>query len=280
MQLVDLLEEVYPYDKEVPLELLRKYDFETILNKAIQKILTAQGNPQLASIILISYAPSVFLSVNNRLKGIIDQVHKGLLEMLIADVLSHLIEDSLKISNRPATDLRSLKVSLENASDLEGYDFPAVLQLLKYEKLETTYTKDKPLAVDTFWYNWRAKPHELDSIAKKLIRQGSIKSVRDFRELFDDHKNPNLRVMFANDVVHFLVVLFDDFHPLRVYGIDFNGNFLITTEPKLIKAALKKDVEKLEILQNKANDWLTGIVPRITSKLPLANERRIKQSKI
>ena len=101
--------------------------------------------------------------------------------------------------------------------------------------------------------------------------------------------------MFANDVVHFLVVLFDElkrrklivpkgcnghFHPLRVYGIDFNGNFLITTEPKLIKAALKKDVEKLEILQNKANDWLTGIVPRITSKLPLANERRIKQSKI
>lgn len=289
MYLNNLLGEIYP-DKEAPIELLKKYDLEGLLEKSILKINAVLERPPVSPISLIPLAPSILLAVNIRLKFISDPNHKILLEILIADVASYLIEQMVKKSDRPATALKELKISLENASDLEGYNFQSLLSLLRYDYLETTYSKDKPIAIETFGYDWKGKPHDLDLIAKKLYKQNSIKSIREFRELFSNHNNPALRVMFSKDSLPFLFILFDElkrkkliipkgcnghFHPLRVYGMDFEKKILIASEPKLIKAGLKRDPEKLAILQNKANEWLNGITPRVTSKLPLASQRKI-----
>lgn len=294
MLLTKLLEEVYPYDKEIPLELLRTYDFETVLEKAVQKIMSVPSNPQLASMMLITYAPSVLYSVNSRMRNVTDTVHKHLLEILIADVLNYLIGDLLKKSNQPSTDLKKLKISLENASDLENYNFSDLLQLLKYDKLETSYPTDKTKAPKIFWYAWKALAHDLDSIAERLIKQHSIKSVKEFRKLFDEYHPIDLRVFFSRDSIHFLIVLFDQmkakrlvsprgcnghFHPIQVYGVDFDNKVLFTTEAKLIKSSLKNDPEKLQNLVGKANEWLAGITPRTTSDLPLAKDRKISKSK-
>jgi hypothetical protein len=294
MYIFQLVGEVYP-DKEAPLELLTKYDLEQLLEKAILKIKLVLENPPVTTLSVISLAPSVLLSVNARLKNVPNLNHKRHLEMMIADIASHLIEEMIKKSNQPASALKQLKTALKDAAELEGYDFNALLSLLRYKHLEETYVKDKPVMVETYWLAWKGKPHELDYIAKKLSKKGWIKSTREFRHLFEEHNDSSLKVMFAREGLHFLLVLFDElkskklivpkgcnghFHPLKVYAIDFDKNVLIISEPKLIKAALKKDSEKLQNLREIASEWLRGINPITTSKLPLASQRKMRSSKI
>ncbi len=290
--LTELFRQVYPFDdKEIPLELLRKYDFENLLLRVLETTGGAK-NSTMASMLLVTFAPIVVQSVNSRLNKAIPE-DKARLEILCVDVLSFLMQDLLKKSNHPRTDLQNLRLSLENLYKLEGHDFPTLMAILKYDELEKAFPKDTPVIAEKYWYVWTGKPHELDFIASKLYKQCFIKSVKEFRKLFEENHPLNLAVSFARESINFLIVLFDElkvrklispkgnnghFHPLRVYGVDFEGKLLIVVEPKTIKAALKNDPEKLRKLQEKANDWLEGITPRLTSNSPLGNQRQISKT--
>ena len=277
MYLDDLLEEVFQ-DKETPNAILRKYDLVDVLEKTIQSISKELNHSAISITRLVGLAPSVLFLINNRLAKITNQEDKKELEFLMAEVTNHLIKKLLAKCDQPATALKEIKVALETASDINAFNFGALLQILKYDNLEVTYKED-----ETYWYDWCGKLHELDGLAEKLRRHGLIKSVKDFKELFKAHGNAKLKVQFSKDSVPFLIALFDElkikgliiprggtghFHPLKIYGMTFENKVLIKGEPKSIKRNTKRKPEKWERIENKAKDLVTPIAHSITSRSP------------
>jgi len=287
MYLDDLLEEVFQ-DKETPNALLRKYDLVSVLEKAIQSIGKELNHSAISITRLVGLAPSVLFLINNRLAKITDTEDKEKLEFLMAEVTSHLIKKLMEKCDQPATALKEIKNSLETASDLYAFNFGALLKLLNYDNLELTYKED-----ETFWYDWLGKLHELDELADKLRRQGVIKSVKDFKELFKAHGNSKLKVQFSRDSPPFLIALFDElkingliiprggtghFHPLKIYGVTFENKVLMKNEPKSIKRNTKRKPEKWERIENKAKDLVIPIAAQITSRSPRVKPDEINRT--
>lgn len=282
-----LLDEVFQ-DKETPLALLRKYDLVSVLEKTIQSIGKELSHSPIAITRLVGLAPSVLFLINNQLAKITDQKDKGELELLMADVTNHLIKKLMDKCNQPATALKEIKSSLETASDINAFNFGALLHLLKYDNLELTYKED-----ETYWYDWMGKLHELDELADKLRKQGIIKSVKDFKQLFKAHGNSKLKVQFSKDSPPFLIALFDElkikgiiiprggtghFHPLKIYGVTFENKVLIKNEPKAIKRNAKRKPEKWERIENNAKDLIAPLVAPITSRSPRARPNEINRT--
>jgi hypothetical protein len=284
MYLDSLLAEVFQ-DKETPLILLRKYELDGLLEKAVHSIDGILSNPPVSVTSLVGLAPSVLVLINSRLSRVTDAKDKGELELLMAEVSAHLLKKLLAKSKQPATALREIKNSLETASSLHEFKFEALLNLLNFDNLEASFKED-----ETYWYEWTGKPHELDELAERLRRQGVIKSVKSFKELFKNHGDSTLQVHFAKERLSFVIALFDElrskglivprggtghFHPLKVYGVDLENKVLIKNEPKSIKKNAKKKPEIWEKAENWAKDLVGSIVPAATSKSPRVEQRKI-----
>lgn len=286
MYLSTLLEEVFQ-DEEIPITLLRKYDLEAVLERAVVSIDKILSHSPVSTTRLAGLAPSILFLINNRLSKVTDPIDKGNLEFLMAEVTVHLLKKLLEKSDQPSTALKEIKNSLETASNVSDYNFAALLAILKYNSLENHYKED-----DTYYYDWTGKPHELDELTSKLRRQGVIKSVKVFKQLFRDHGNTSLTVHINRESVHPMIALFDElkkrgliisrggaghFHPLKVYGVDFENKVLMKNEPKSIKKNAKKKPEIWGKTENWAKELINSVVVSTTSKPPQVDRSKIAQ---
>jgi hypothetical protein len=281
MYLHNLLEEVFQ-DKDTALILLKKYDLIEALEKAIDAIKKVLDKPPVSVSSLAGLAPSVLFAVNSRLGSVNDSTDKLNLEILVSDVAHHLIKKLMDECKQPVTALREIKNALKSATDFGIYNFDSLLTLLKYDVLEKLYYKD-----ETYWYDWQGKLHELDELSDKLKKLKNIKSVKDFKKLFESHNNPELRVELSSDSAPFLIALFDElkdkeliiprggtghFHPLRVYGFNPKGEFLMKNEPRFIKKNAKRHPKKWAKIENKAKELVAPIMTLATSRPPRPDE--------
>ena len=286
MYLHNLLEEVFQ-DRDTALALLKKYDLIEALEKAIDAIKKVLEKPPVSVASLVGLAPSVLFAINSRMGSVNDPIDKLNLEILVSDVAHHLIKKLIDECKQPATALREIKNALRSAADFGIYNFDALLTLLKYDVLEKMYSKD-----ETYWYDWNGKLHELDELSDKLKKLKVIKSVKDFKKLFEPHNNSELRVEFSSDSAPFLISLFDElkskglivprggtghFHPLRVYGIDPKGEFLMEKEPRFIKKNAKRHLKKWEKIENKAKELVAPIMTPATSRPPRSDHGQMSR---
>ncbi len=277
----NLLEDVFQ-DRDKALALLKKYDLESALEKAVDQINDVLSKPPVSVLSLVRLAPIILFAVNSRMASITDPVDKLNLEMMVSDVAHHLIKRMLKECRQPKTALQEIKASLRTAADFGRYNFDALLGLLQYDVLEKLYLKD-----ETYWYEWNGLIHELDILADGLKSLRVIKSVKDFKRLFDRHDNAQLHVQFSDNCAPFLIAVFDElknkklitarggtghFHPLSSYGYNSKDEFLMKTEPRFIKKNAKRNPEKWKKLENKAKELVEPLKAPATSKPPRTDD--------
>jgi len=280
MSLKEILQEHF-YDCERPLALLKKHNLEELFENSVQVIrIEIQKEPiDFAKFRVI--ASNVLVAVNTKLRDINDSYEKGYLENIAREVAVHLLSKISMSAGNAARLMGEIKSGLETTSSLNGYNFEALIALLKLNNESSRVTGSR--LNGPFYYEWKGSPNDLDDLVQNLKSAGWISSVKQFRKLFTNHRGETLQIPFNPERLHDVLALFDvlkakklitpkgskgHFHSLRCYLVDFENKVLIKEDPKTIKMIAKRDTENWEKLIINATRKVAGYKVAQPAKLP------------
>jgi hypothetical protein len=253
MSLETLLHDLFiPKDAEIARDLLIKYDLKEVIERLIDRLKLLKNASSLPGI-----SASVLTAINERVKSIVDDNEKQHVQMLLAQILVRLLKDVIIVSSSPHDELAKVTESLENTCSINNYDFQGLSKLLNLKDLKASLPSPKKSA--TYYYDWKGKARDLDQLATELKHRGTIVSVKEFKDLFHDHRNDMLQVKFARKDLTFLLALFEQlkdhkliiprgskghYQPLKAYGVDLDNTRLISKKTKTLKFVAKKSGAK------------------------------------
>lgn len=295
MQLNDLLKDIYQ-DEEIPVQLLVKYGLESVLDTIVQKVTNILQTLPVPNGRIVSLAPMAAVLINSSLREVPTGNDKDKLVYLAAEVSNHLFRKLIESSEQPVAAIRDIRKSLEDACELNKYNLDDLLEKIRFNEIETQYSKSIAISLPFFnkkkkgiyWYDWIGKRNLLNKLSHKLQRQGYIFSVREFKKLFKQHGDPELRVRFKIGCAPFMIALFEElkiaefiipkgsrpnayFHALHTYGVDFAGEKWMKSEPKSTKTIAKRNKENWIKIENSAKAIVLELQRAVASKLPLPN---------
>lgn len=298
MSYEEILNEIYA-DKEKAIVLFQKYDLESVIKKAIDlvKSKTSIDSPKP---VRIGGLPAIMLhGVNSRLKDIFDENEKREVEILVSDIafflLNHLLQ---KAKGNRAELLNEVKESLKDACATYNYKYEQLMLLFnldKFTKIVSTI-EDSPSIQQTsrnqIHYEWLCKNYDLDELARELKSENIIKSVKEFKSLFDVQPQPS--VHFNAQKLDYVIVLFDllkerkfisvkgnrgHLHPIKIHGVDFDNKVLIKNNPKSINYSIKKNPERWSKIRGICGRWIEGFgQPKNDLELTLAKVNPISKA--
>jgi hypothetical protein len=279
MSIQEIMTELF-YNNEKPLELLRKHDLEELFDRSIQVIKAEIQKKPIDFGKFRDIASNVLVTVNSKLREISDPLEKGYLELIlkeIADYLLSKVTTSFTDSGRLISEIRS---ALETTSSLKGYDFEALVALLRLNS-SSKYLSSR--LSGTFYYEWKGKQSDLSDLIETLKSSGWITSVKNFRKLFVAHGDPSLNIEFSRTKRNDLIALFDvlkaqglitpkgckgHFYPLKRYLVDLEGKRLFETDPKTLKMLAKRNQKKWEGIVKNVKSLVDGYMLRQGLRLP------------
>lgn len=283
MTLEEILAEHY-YDYEVPLNLLSQYKLEEVLKNSIELARKELEGTSVDFHRFGTIAASLLISVNAILKGISNPVEKCYLEVVISEIANHLLIKIMARSKSPERLISQVKFALESTSKINGYDFNALATLLKLNQ-EKLILRNNSMANEKsiFYYRWNGRPAELNEMITSLKSNSWILSSRDFHKLFTNHNDFELRVKCSSEKAVDLLALFDvlkdahliapkggkgHFHPLKLYLVDLENNFLYKYHPKTIKNRAKRKKAEWDTKVKNAQKLISGFKVDVTLKVP------------
>ncbi|MBT1697141.1 hypothetical protein KK083_09665 [Fulvivirgaceae bacterium PWU4] len=269
------------YNDEKPIQLLRKHNLEELFNNSIQVIKLEVEKRPIDFGKFRDIASSVLVSVNSKLREITDPYEKGYLELILKEVADYLLSKITSAAGNSGKLIIEIISALETTSLLNGYNFEALIALLQLNRKGSKYLASR--LDGSFYYQWNGNDNDLNELIQTLKAEGWIANTRDFKKLFTNHGDQNLRIAFSPGKIYELLALFDElksnglitprgckghFYPLRRYLVDLENNFLFENDPKTAKMIAKRNRSKWEKMTNTAKSWISGFKVQKNTKLP------------
>jgi|GEM_PF-2759335 len=294
MSTEELLSQIYPPKDCIPTKhLLEKYNLSKVILIAVNKVYEACNQPSSAAtnnnlIFQFSSISSSFLtSINSKISLITNLEEKRQVELIVSDIAFELLKGILdKFSGDNILLLKAISDALQTACEFNGYNFSGMLERFPLQKYIDVQPKNKVAIVypvKPVYYKWHSLPVNLDELAVILKSKNAIRSVKEFYKLFEYPKEKVL-VSFNREFHDEIFVLFDvlfakgfvstvggkgHFLPIKLYGVDFENNPLINSEPKTIKYTLKKNAKKWLELNTQIDKWLLNFKSqKLSQSLP------------
>jgi hypothetical protein len=277
MNIETILKDLYS-EIEMPLQILRKYELETVLNNSIREIKKQLNESPSNFSAFRDIASSILVSINGILRHIEDPLEKSYLEILLKDIAVYLLENAESNVSNPEKFVAEIISSLQTASSIHGYNFEALVALLKLNKaghLKLIFQNSGK----QYHYEWMGSKADLDELLATMLSEQWINSIKDFRKIFSDHRVDNLGIKFSRLKLKELIVLFDllkekdlirpkggkgHFHPLKVHLVDLEKDILFTRDPKVVKMIAKRNEEKWASAVKIIEKWLEGFKQKVT----------------
>ncbi|MBL7729797.1 MAG: hypothetical protein JNM88_01355 [Chitinophagaceae bacterium] len=267
------------------IELVREYDLENVINKAIQQIESkirnkkTQDLPRLSGIILND--------INSLISKINDPGKKKQIEYLLSDIFQEYLKKISEEENSQ-TILSEIQEGIRTACDYSGYDYDKLSAYLNIEKQQVLLPRKNRRDI---YYDWNGEVHELDELARHIYDMKLILSVKEFKRLFSPVSG-HLSLKCNQEYTDKLLVLFQilkerklitpkgkgnsgHFTPFVQYSTDNEGNFLIEKSANKEHEKLKRNKAKYQKLREKMEGVVNGIVnkpirqPRDNDRYPL-----------
>lgn len=257
MSLAEILKELF-YDDEMPLTLLKKHHLEDTFEKSIDLIKIEIEKKPVDFGKFRDIASNVLVSVNTKLREITEPIEKRYVELLLKEVAVCLLSKITKTTNSERL-LAEIYSALETTSSIKGYNFEALVALLKLNQKGSKFMTSR--LSGTFYYDWNASDSDLTDMIQSLKSHGWITTVKDFRSLFTNHGNENLQIQFESTKISDLIALFEvlkskklitprgckgHFYPLKRYLVNLEKELLIKNDPKVLKMMAKRNKDNWE----------------------------------
>jgi hypothetical protein len=279
MNFEHILQELF-HDPERPLALLRKHKLELLFINSIELISDEIKQRTIDFSKVRDIACNILITVNTRLRDIQDENERGRLEQIAKEVAEYLLMNLLSSSKSSSRILAEITSGLAITSKLNGYNFEALVALLKLSRKSSLFKL--PLR-GGYSYSWKGNENDLDDLLRNMKDAGWITSVKAFKTIFTDHNSEVLNIAFAKEKRTDLLALFDvlkvkglispkggkgHFHPLRVHLVDLENNFLFDSDPKTIKHIAKRNKQNWARMGKNAELWVTNFSIQQRSRLP------------
>lgn len=265
---------VFSTETDSVIEILCSYGIDKILIKNFNFILGREHTPiQLESI------AARYLTDVNKCISTSSPKDKPSLEYIVAEISKGLFAKLINRSDIPQEEiLTRISKGLETSCNLNGWDFKTVKYFFDLEVLHTSeaysITDTKSVVPETgSWYQWNKPEEKLIELSYNLKDLKVIKSITEFRYLFN---KDNFKVVrFNSEKTELLVLLFNElnskkiitpkgnnskkFTPLVKYGVDFENQVLIKKPSKQYMASIKKNAVYHKELLGIVDSWLNWI---------------------
>jgi hypothetical protein len=266
--LIDLLNEHYlPEDRVELLTLLDRYDISSTLEKLVAKLRQylsqkANENPSAPLSAIGSLSSSTLTSINSKVSQIVEPVEKRRVQIAVSQLALRLLLAILKQFPDEAREIiRTVTTSLEDTSDVMGYDFKDIQQLMMLNDMMglVDSISGKRQASEIFLKTSQTLPFlqwtgiaPLDLLTHELHYRKWIKSRKEFEGLFEN-QDPNFRLRWDFDrKAHLAYLLFKlkeerlitqnggkgyfsivEKHVVDFYGQPLKANYLKKTSSKI-----------------------------------------------
>jgi hypothetical protein len=279
MNFEQILRELF-HDPEKPLALLRKHKLELLFINSIELISEEIKQTTIDFGKVRDIASTVLVTVNSRLREIEDENERGRLEQIAKEIAEYLLMNLLNSSKSSNKILLEITAALQTTSKLNGYNFEALVAILKLSRKSAIFKL--PLR-SGYSYKWNGPETDLDDLLRNMKDAGWIGSSKSFKTLFTDHKAEVLNIPYAKEKLCDLLALFDvlknrklispkggkgHFHPLTVHLVDLDNNFLLDRSPKTIKSIAKRNKENWARMIKNAEIWVAAYKVKERSRLP------------
>lgn len=266
--LKSLIDRIFVNKQEEIFILLEKYDLANFLSGFISKIDDFEISPDLEHRVITSLSSTFLTRINTILEKVENLEDKTQLEYILSEISNELIFQIVQKEGISKEDiLKSIKGALITTSEANGWKTTDLLKMIKIDLYHSITAKSQaPLKINKVtpivYYEWLKDENLLDQLAYDIKSHKMIKSVKEFKSLFQSHDG-DIRVHFNREKLDLLIVFFDQlkcrnfikmkgarghFVPLKEYGIDFDKKVLIKTQPKRIKESITKNEYKFKLL--------------------------------
>lgn len=277
MTIIHLLKEIFVDRVEHIEEQLKKYGLDHKIFKFYRNLEKTDFNPQNNSEAIL--AATLLTNINTTIESVEIETDKMNLEYICADISIYLLTLVLKKSPKSYDQaMVEIASSLVSTCKANGWNYEILLKKLKFDLSQSTaITNSKPLdLIDSkiYYYSWQKNKQELDDLIYDLKDKKVIKSINDFKKIFESH-NGSIKVTINKEKLDFLIILFDElhkqklikivgtrgkYHPLKTHGIDFEKNVLIKNEPKHIKDRITKNASHYQTLLNQVEKTIGHLI--------------------
>lgn len=279
MDIEQILRELF-HDPEKPLGLLRRHQLERLFENSIDLVKREIEQHNIDFGKVRDIATNILVTVNTRLREIPDKNERGYLEQITKEVAQYLLTKLLSSSSSSAKLLSEITSALQTSAKLHGYNFEALVALLKISKKSLSIKWPQR---NGFYYQWNCSDNDLDELLANIKSAGWIESTKSFKKLFTDHKTQHLNIQFAKENKVELLALFDvlkdqglispkggkgHFHPLTIHLVDLENKFLFLRDPKTDKNVAKRNGQNWSRMITNGQLWVKGFKTRPTSRLP------------
>jgi hypothetical protein len=268
------------HDPEKPLALLRRHKLELLFINSIELISNEIKQRAIDFGKVRDVASTVLVTVNSRLREIEDENERSRLEQIAKEIAEFLLMNLLNSSKSSNKVLSEITAALQTTSKLNGYNFEALVALLKLSRRSAIFKL--PLK-GGYSYRWNGDESDLDDLLRNMKDAGWIVSLKSFKTLFSDHKAELLNVQFTREKLCDLLALFDvlkdrhlisprggkgHFHPLTVHLVDLDNNVLVDRSPKTIKNIAKRNKQNWAKMVGNAETWVATYKVQARLRLP------------
>lgn len=265
--LKDLISNLFANNHANILDLLKKYELYKFISDFSEKIDTLKSyNVQKNTIGALT--SSLLTRINIVLEKIKSNEDKAQLEYILSEISNEFTYQLLQkegVSQEQV--LTEIKESLITTCEINNWDIELLLKRIKIDLRHTLLIKSENNILlkksennhsKIYYYEWLGGEEHLKEFTYDLKDKKIIKSVEEFKKLFNKHTG-KIQIRMSSSHIDFIVLLFDQmkkenlirpcgtkghFFPLKVYCVDFDKKVLFKKEPKRIKELIKRDSTK------------------------------------
>jgi hypothetical protein len=250
------------------LKLIRKHDSEVFLNNVFKLI--SEFTDKKSENELLSLASTILTKLNNVLFAIDDIEERKILKYAITDIFKTDIRSvSQNLSEHFIPDLIN---TLKTSSFLLNNNYLELESLLGLKRFDILKTK-RFTSVNTPYYDWLGKEHELDELIRDIKDKGIIDGVKDFKKLFSISEKTFFTVNSKKkeDLVLIFSILKEMnlirsknksgyFSPLVHFALDNEKKVLFTKLPNKILYALKQKSRNYDEQRANYKSWIQSLI--------------------
>lgn len=258
--LKNLIDRIFVNKNEEIFLLLKKMELDKFISNFSTKLNGLNNTDFEQGKNIVGTLASTYLT---RLNFVLEKINsveeKKELEYILSEISNEFIHQLLQkkgISKKNL--LTEIRDSLITTCQINNWNTELLLKKIRIDLLHTISVKSDS-SINSLrkisYYLWLGNHKEFNELAYNLKDQKTIKSISEFKKLFSPHTG-KLTVRIDSEKINFMIILFDQlkvkklikpcgtkghFFPLKMYGVDFNKNVLIKTDPKRIKELILRN---------------------------------------
>jgi hypothetical protein len=152
MTLESIIGDLYQ-DKERSIELLKRYKLYDILDNVIKDLNEILGKKPFDAARMPEIAATFLTAINSKVSTVQDPDQKQHLELVLRDIGQDLMRKIVPVAKQPKKVFDGIKSALQSAARINGYNFPALIKLLRLDTLESELSSNGAI----YYYTWKGK---------------------------------------------------------------------------------------------------------------------------